>query len=172
MKKSYKQIKDIIYNNPRADRQDKTEDDKIEDENKRLTLYDENNIDNRMKMIDRIIRAYQIKKLMLKTQDMQQQNIKEEKKTELIARIVKGYNKNRNKIEKKPEQPPLTQSQKRKRKLSDLNSRINSWKGLESFNIDEGINEYITNFRKLYYSNKRLSFREWMNEMEKLIDTL
>lgn len=40
-KKSFKQIRDIIYNNPRADRQDKDNDDKIEDENKRLTLYDE-----------------------------------------------------------------------------------------------------------------------------------
>ena len=45
-KKSFKQIRDIIYNNPRADRQDKDNDDKIEDENKRLTLYDENDAKN------------------------------------------------------------------------------------------------------------------------------
>ena len=32
-KKNFKQIRDIIYNNPRADRQDKNNDDKIEDEN-------------------------------------------------------------------------------------------------------------------------------------------
>ena len=138
-KKSFKQIRDIIYNNPRADRQDKDNDDKIEDENKRLTLYDEN--DAKMKMIDRIIRSYQAKKLMLKAQEIQQGNIEEEKRTDLIKRMVKGYNKNRNKIANKPEQPELSQSEKRKRKLADLNSRSNSWKGLESFSDYTGENQ-------------------------------
>jgi hypothetical protein len=139
-KKSYKQIRDIIYNNPRADRQDKSTDDKIEDKNKRMTLYDDNaNI--RMKMIDRIIRSYQAKKLMLKAQEMQQINIEEQKKTDLIKRMVKGYNKNRKKIEDKPEQPELSQSEKRKRKLADLLSRSNSWKGLESYNNYTGENQ-------------------------------
>jgi hypothetical protein len=139
-KKSFKQIRDTIYNNPRADRQDKSTDDKIEDKNKRMTLYDDNaNI--RMKMIDRIIRSYQAKKLMLKAQEMQQNNIEEQKKTDLIKRMVKGYNKNRKKIDNKPEQPELSQSEKRKRKLADLLSRSNSWKGLESFNNYTGENQ-------------------------------
>ena len=138
-KKSFKQIRDIIYNNPRADRQDKDNDDKIEDENKRLTLYDEK--DAKMKMIDRIIRSYQAKKLMLKAQEIQQGNIEEEKKNDLIKRMVKGYNKNKNKIANKPEQPELSQSEKRKRKLADLNSRSNSWKGLESFSDYTGENQ-------------------------------
>ena len=47
-----------------------------------------------MKMIDRIIRAYQAKKLMLKAQEIQQGNIEEEKRTDLIKRIVKGYGSN------------------------------------------------------------------------------
>ena len=139
-KKSYNLIRDIFYNNPRADRQDKSTDDKIEDKNKRMTLYDDNaNI--RMKMIDRIIRSYQAKKLMLKAQEMQQNNIEEQKKTDLIKRMVKGYNKNRKKIDNKPEQPELSQSEKRKRKLADLLSRSNSWKGLESFNNYTGENQ-------------------------------
>jgi hypothetical protein len=138
-KKSFKQIRDIIYNNPRADRQDKDNDDKIEDENKRLTLYDEK--DAKMKMIDRIIRSYQAKKLMLKAQEIQQGNIEEEKRNDLIKRMVKGYNKNKNKIANKPEQPELSQSEKRKRKLADLNSRSNSWKGLESFSDYTGENQ-------------------------------
>jgi hypothetical protein len=138
-KKSFKQIRDIIYNNPRADRQDKDNDDKIEDENKRLTLYDEK--DAKMKMIDRIIRSYQAKKLMLKAQEIQQGNIEEENRTDLIKRMVKGYNKNKNKIANKPKQPELSQSEKRKRKLADLNSRSNSWKGLESFSDYTGENE-------------------------------
>ena len=104
-----------------------------------MTLYDENNI--KTKMIDRIIRAYQAKKLMLKAQEIQKNNIEEEKKSDLIRRMVKGYNKNRNKIANKPEQPELSQSEKRKRKLADLNSRSNSWKGLESFSDFIGENQ-------------------------------
>lgn len=138
-KKSFKQIRDTIYNNPRVDRKTKDNDDKIEDKNKRITLYDEN--DAKMKMLDRIIRAYQAKKLMLKAQEIQQDNIEEEKRTDLIKRMVKGYNKNRNKIANKPEQPELSQLEKRKRKLADLNSRSNSWKGLESFSDYTGENQ-------------------------------
>jgi hypothetical protein len=129
-KKSFKQIRDIIYNNSRADKQDKDNDDKIEDENKRMTLYDGNDIQT--KMIDRIIRAYQAKKLRLKALEIEKDNI-DEGRSDLIKRMVKGYNKNRNKIENKPEKPELSQSEKRKRKLADLNSRSNSWRGLESF---------------------------------------
>jgi hypothetical protein len=138
-KKSFKQIRDTVYNNSRTDRQTKDKDDKIEDKNKRITLYDENN--DKMKMIDRIIRAYQAKKLMLKAQEIQQEDIEEQKKTDLIKRMVKGYNKNRDKIANKPEQPELSQSEKRKRKLADLNSRSNSWKGLESFSDYTGENQ-------------------------------
>ena len=94
-----------------------------------------------MKMLDRIIRVYQAKKLMLKAQEIQQNNIEEGKRTDLIKRMVKGYNKNRNKIANKPEQPELSQSEKRKRKLADLNSRSNSWKGLESFSDFNGENQ-------------------------------
>lgn len=168
-KKSYKQIKDIVFNNPRADRQQKDNDDELEEIGKSMTLYDDN---NNIKMIDRIIRAYQAKKLMLKAQEIQQNNIKEERRTDLINRMVKGYNKNKSRISNKPTSPELSQSQKRERKLSDLTSRSSSWKGLESYNIEEGLNEYIRDFRKLYYSSKKLSFREWMNEIESLIDTL
>lgn len=100
-KKSFKQIKDTIYDNSPADKQNKGNDDKTEDKNKKITLYDETT---------------------------------NEKRIDLIKRIVKGFNKNRNKIANKPEQPELSQSEKRKRKLTDLNSRSNSWKGLESFN--------------------------------------
>jgi hypothetical protein len=135
-KKSFKQIRDIIYNNPRADKQDK--DDKIEDENKRMTLYDGNNIQT--KMIDRIIRAYQAKKLRLKALEIEKDNI-DEGRSDLIKRMVKGYNKNRNKIDNKPEKPELSQSEKRKRKLDDLTSRSNSWRGLESFSDFIGENQ-------------------------------
>jgi len=137
-KKSFKQIRDIIYNNPRADKQDKDKDDKIEDENKRMTLYDGNNIQT--KMIDRIIRAYQAKKLRLKALEIEKDNI-DEGRSDLIKRMVKGYNKNRNKIDNKPEKPELSQSEKRKRKLDDLTSRSNSWRGLESFSDFIGENQ-------------------------------
>jgi hypothetical protein len=137
--KSFNQVKDIVYNNPRADKQDRDNDDKIEDENKRMTLYDENN--PRMRMIDRIIRSYQAQKLRLKAQEIEQDNIEEEKKSDLIKRMVKGYNRNRNKIANKPEQPMLSQSARRKRKLADLNSRSSSWQGLEGFSDFIGRNQ-------------------------------
>lgn len=107
-KKSFKQIRDIINNNLRENRQYKGNDAKIEDDSKRMTLYDET--------ID-------------------------EKRIDLMKRIVKGYNKSRDKIANKPEQPELSQSDKRKRKLADLNSRSNSWKGLESFSDYTGENQ-------------------------------
>ena len=97
-KKSFKQIRDIIYNNLRADKQDKGSDDKIADDSKRMTLYDET--------ID-------------------------EKRIDLIKRMVKGYNKNKKTIANDLHQLELSQSEKRKRKLADLLSRSNSWKGLE-----------------------------------------
>lgn len=127
-KKSFKQIRDTIYNNPRADRQDKDNDDKIEDKNKRMTLYDGNDIQT--KMIDRIIRAYQAKKLMLKAQEIQQDNVDEGKRSDLSTRMVQGYNKNREQIEKRPKRPEVPQTEKRKRKLADLLSRSSSWRGL------------------------------------------
>ena len=55
------------------------------------------------------------------------------KRIELVKRMIKSYNKNKNKINDKPEKPEIPQSEKRKRKLSDLNSRSSSWKGLEHF---------------------------------------
>ena len=58
---------------------------------------------------------------------------KENRSSDLIKRMIKSYNKNKTKIANKIEQPELSQSDKRKRKLSDLNSRSLSWKGLEHF---------------------------------------
>lgn len=99
---------------------------------KKRFLSDDTNA--RIKMIDKIIRAYQTKKLMLKAQEIRQNNIEEGNRSALIKRMIKAYNKNRYKIDGKPEQPELSQSEKRERKLADLNSRSSSWKGLESFN--------------------------------------
>ena len=48
----------------------------------------------------------------------------------LVKRMIKAYNKNKGKIENKPNQPEPTQSELRKRKLADLNSRKSSWRGL------------------------------------------
>ena len=97
---------------------------------------------------------------------------KRSKQKDLTSRMVKGYNANKEKIEGKPETEEPTQSELRKLKLLDLISRKRSWSGLETFEMNEGISEYYRDFRKLYHSSRRLSFREWLNEIEKLIDTL
>lgn len=125
-KKSFKEIRDAT-STPRPTRQENT------DKKERITLYDNKSEDVRLKMIDRIIRAYKAKKLMIKAQQIQQEGIEEENKKDLISRMVKGYNKNKDKIDGKKKQPELSQSDKRKRKLADLQSRSSSWKGLESF---------------------------------------
>ena len=60
--KKLKTIKDIIYNNPRADKQDSDWDDKIEKETKSKMLYDD--LKKRMK------NAYQKKKRQDKINDL------------------------------------------------------------------------------------------------------
>ena len=60
--KKLKTIKDIIYNNPRADKQDKNMDDKIEKEIKSKMLFDD--LKKRMKT------AYQKKKRQDKINDL------------------------------------------------------------------------------------------------------
>jgi len=125
-KKSFKEIRDAT-STKKPVQQDLKEKGKI------ITLYDDKSEDIRLKMIDRIIRAYKAKKLMLKAQQIQKEDIEEETKENLIKRMIKGYNKNKSKIDGKPKQAELSQSDKRKRKLADLQSRSSSWKGLESF---------------------------------------
>lgn len=87
----------------------------------------DNSISAQKRMIDRIIAAYKAKKLRLQAVEIQS-NVSEDK--DIHTRMVKGYNKNRDKIENKPKQD-IPQAQKRKKKIADLLSRNTSWKGLE-----------------------------------------
>lgn len=86
-----------------------------------------NSISSQKKMIDRIIAAYQAKKLRLQATEIQS-NVGEDRN--IHTRMIKGYNKNRDKIENKPKQD-IPQAEKRKKKLADLLSRNSSWRGLE-----------------------------------------
>ena len=60
-----------------------------------------------------------------------------EKRIELIKRMVRNYNKNKGEINRTEKQPPLAQSEKRRRKIEDLLSRSGkngtkiSWVGLQ-----------------------------------------
>jgi pilus assembly protein TadC len=87
----------------------------------------DNNISAQKKTIDRIIAAYKAKKLRLQATEIQS-NVSEDE--DIYSRMIKGYNKNRNKIENKPKQD-IPQAEKRKKKLVDLLSRSSSWRGLE-----------------------------------------
>lgn len=49
----------------------------------------------------------------------------------LVRKMIKAYNKNKSKIKGRTEQPEPTKAEKRARKLADLNSRSNSWRGLQ-----------------------------------------
>ena len=55
----------------------------------------------------------------------------ENKREELVRKMIRAYNKNKNAKKERPEQSKPTQSELRKRKLEDLNSRTDSWKGLK-----------------------------------------
>jgi hypothetical protein len=90
---------------------------------------------------------------------------------DIVKRMIKSYNKNKNKINNKPD-APISQSEKRRRKLLDLVSRKSSWVGLESYNMNEDANDYIREFRKLYYSSRTMTFRKWLEEFENLLDTI
>ena len=137
--KKFKDIRiwDKIYNNPRADKQDKNMDDNAMRDTKDKMLYDETR-----------------------------------ENADIVKRMIRSYNKNRNKINNKPDKPEVSQSEKRRRKLIDLGSRSSSWKGLESYDMNEDLNDYIREFRKLYYSSRTMTFRRWLEEMEKLLDTI
>jgi len=93
-------------------------------------------------------------------------------KTDVVKRMIKSYYKNRNKINKEPDKPEISQLEKRRRKVLDLVSRSSSWVGLEGYNMNEDVNDYIREFRKLYYSSRTMTFRRWLEEMENLLDTI
>jgi hypothetical protein len=137
--KKFKDIRiwDKIYNNPRADKQDKNMDDNAIKDTKDKMLYDETR-----------------------------------ENADIVKRMIQSYNKNKNKIKNKPDRPEVSQSEKRRRKLIDLGSRSSSWKGLESYDMNEDLNDYIREFRKLYYSSRTMTFRRWLEEMENLLDTI
>jgi hypothetical protein len=137
--KKFKDIRiwDKIYNNPRADKQDKNMDDDAIKDTKDKMLYDETR-----------------------------------ENADIVKRMIRSYNKNKNKIKNEPDRPEVSQSEKRRRKLIDLGSRSSSWKGLESYDMNEDLNDYIREFRKLYYSSRTMTFRRWLEEMENLLDTI
>ena len=70
------------------------------------------------------------------------------------------------------------QSVKRKKKIQRLQT-TDEWKGLENYensntSIDEAFlsSTFISKFRKLYQSNRVMSFKDWLFEIEDLIDDL
>lgn len=56
---------------------------------------------------------------------------KSDRRIELIKRMVRGHNRNIEKIGRAPKAAPLSAADKRARKLEDLLSRWNSWKNLK-----------------------------------------
>jgi hypothetical protein len=145
----------LVFNNPRSnlDFVDK-KGDKWEKDH---TLYDN-------KMGSRLDKILEARKRMKEKEDT-------------ASRMIKGYNKNKNKIDGKPEKEEPSQSELRKRKLADLLSRKRSWKGLESYDplddiLEEDFNKFISMFRKYHSSGRLMRFREWLDIMDNLIDQL
>ena len=70
------------------------------------------------------------------------------------------------------------QRMKRQKKIDRLDSS-SEWKGLEQKNqtknkvlINENINRFIMKFKGLYYSGRTMRFRDWLREIEDLVDEL
>ena len=78
----------------------------------------------RMKMLDRIIRAYKAQKLRFQAQEIEQQ----QESSDLSKRMRTAYNKNKHKI--KNAKPDTKGNNTRQRKINDLRNRPNSWLGL------------------------------------------
>jgi hypothetical protein len=77
----------------------------------------------RMKMLDRIIRAYKAQKLRFQAQEIEQQ----QESSDLSKRMRTAYNKNKHKIKNAE---PDKKNNTRQRKIDDLQNRSNSWLGL------------------------------------------
>jgi len=88
-----------------------------------------------------------------KTRGMMLYDAKQEKTSNIIKRMLFAYRK-----------------RKRDEKIDKLTNDPTLWKGLESYMIDEDINAFISQFRRLYYSGERLTFRMWMDKVENLLD--
>lgn len=79
----------------------------------------------RMKMLDRIIRAYKAQKYRFQAQEIEQQ----QESSDLSKRMRTAYNKNKHKI-KNAEPDKKDNNNTRQRKINDLNNRKTSWLGL------------------------------------------
>ena len=82
-------------------------------------------------------------------------SLEEKKKADTIKRMLSAYKK-----------------RKREDKIDKLDSNPKLWKGLENYEINEDINSFITKLRRLYYTGKKLSFKEWLDVFEDLLDEL
>ena len=82
-------------------------------------------------------------------------SLEEKKKADTIKRMLSAYKK-----------------RKREDKIDKLDNNPKLWKGLENYEMNEDINSFITKLRRLYYTGKKLSFREWLDVFEDLLDEL
>jgi inactivated superfamily I helicase len=80
---------------------------------------------------------------------------KKKRQKDTISRMIKSY-----------------QKRKRKEKIDKLTNRDDHWKGLEDYNMNEDANGFSNQFRILYFSGKLLSFRQWCDKVEELLDKL
>lgn len=157
--------KDIVKNNPRADRMPMMgNDDKIEREAKKNTLYDA--VNKRNQIADKILEIYRRTPYRTTASgnrvawDEPDQR-KEDEINDRIQRLIKAKQQ-------------LKQTQANRERLKNKNAVPQKagkpmW---EHTILQEDLNKAIQLIRQHYYSGKTLKFKDWCSMMEKILDEL
>lgn len=155
--------KDIVKNNPRADKiQSMGDDDKTEQEEKKKTLYDA--VYKRNQIADKILEIYRRAPYRTTASgnrvawDEPDQR-REDEINDRIQRLLKAKQQ-------------LKQSQASRERLK--NKKAVPQKGgqpmWEQVILKEDLNKAIQLIRQYYYSGKTLKFKDWCSMMENILD--
>ena len=162
--RTYKGIKDIIFNNPRADRQISGMDDKAEKKIKDKMLYDDGY--KRTQVTDKLLEIYRRTPYRTTASGNrvawdEPDRRREDEINDRIQRLLKTKQQ-------------LQQARFAKNRLKDRNAVPQKagkpmW---EQQILEEDLNKATNLLRQYYYSTKVMRFREWCGIIENLIDEL
>jgi hypothetical protein len=156
---------DIVKNNPRADKiPSMGNDDKIEQEEKKKTLYD--SVYKRNPIVDKILEIYRRTPYRTTASgnrvawDEPDQR-KENEINDRIQRLIKAK-----------QQLKQTQASRERLKAKQAVPQKGGQPMWEQIILKEDLNKAIQLIRRYYYSGKTLKFKDWCSMMEKILDEI